>query len=499
MKFTFKPSPNYRGPLSTQRIMFELTLAIMAVLSFSLYYYYTALGADYGNHALLMILTAVGVSILTEVVWALAFKKKVIQYLKGSFPWVTGLLFVAMMGVNKPLYVIAVGSFVAIFIGKLLFGGFGHNIFNPAGVGRVVVVLSFGGFIVNSFPDIITGATPNQMMEKLGWVITNPEAVNAFLAKFGGLQNLAMGWYSGALGETSTLLIAAVGIYMAIRKIIDWRIPVVYMGSLFAFASVLALMKGMGLWYPIFHVVTGGAMFGAVFMLTDPVTSPTSIPGRIIFAFGAALLTFIIRVKANLPEGVIRSILFMNMMTPLIDSAMDGWPLKQIKKYVIVFTTVAAIGFATVGAVGLVVHYNAPEEPVEPPVVVITLGDPINIYEVSLPDKALITNTVVAGDVTTFTVSSDGYAVLEEEEGEGTPNVYEIKINTVTKTIVSVAYITFSDTKRIGDKTNSEIFLVQFKDLVIDDTSISVDVATGATYSSQSVIRAVLAAIKGVK
>jgi len=304
-----------------------------------------------------------------------------------------------------------------------------------------------------------------------------------------------MGWYSGALGETSTLLIAAVGIYMAIRKIIDWRIPVVYMGSLFAFASVLALMKGMGLWYPIFHVVTGGAMFGAVFMLTDPVTSPTSIPGRIIFAFGAALLTFIIRVKANLPEGVIRSILFMNMMTPLIDSAMDGWPLKQIKKYVIVFTTVAAIGFATVGLVGLVVNYNAPEEP---PVVVINLGDPIKIYEVKLPDNAVITNTVVAGDVTTFTVSADGYSMLKEE-GEGSTNIFEIKINTVTKKIVSVTYITFSDTPTIGDKTNSETFLVQFNDLIIDDTSISVDVATGATYSSESVIRAVLTAIKGVK
>lgn len=494
MKFNFRVSPNYRTPLSTQRIMTELTVGIALVLAYSVYFYFTKLGADYGIHALLMIATALGTSLVVEVLWALFYKKNIWKHLNTSFPWVTALLYVGMMGINKPLYVIFIGSFIAIFIGKLVFGGFGHNIFNPAGVGRAVSVLSFGGFITDKFADVITGATPNQVMETLGWVIKDPAVVTKYLDQFGGLWSLATGGYVGGLGETNTLLILAVGIYLAVRKIIDWRVPVVFLGSLFAFASILAVMKGMGIWYPLFHLMTGGAMFGAIFMITDPVTSPTSIPGRIVFAFGVALLTFLIRVKGSLPEGMIRSILFMNMMTPLIDRAFDGWAFEKVKKYAISLTVIGALGFLTVGVFANQVDYIAPVVEEEPVVTINLKGEPVVISQQSSP-TAVIVSEVAEGDVTIFVVNINGYAFESDHSDDPQPNTLEIKVNTATQVIESVAYVTFSDSKGIGDKTNSDVFLSQFVGISIVDEAASVDVVTGATVTSKSVIKAVNAAI----
>lgn len=493
MKFNFRVSPNYRAPLSTQRIMTELTVGIALVLAYSVYFYFTNLGSDYGMHALLMIGTALGTSIVVEILWALFYKKNILKHLNTSFPWVTALLYVGMMGINKPIYVIFIGSFIAIFIGKLVFGGFGHNIFNPAGVGRAVSVLSFGGFITNKFADVITGATPNQVMETLGWVITDPAVVTKYLDQFGGLWGLATGGYVGGLGETNTLLILAVGVYLAVRKIIDWRVPVVFLGSLFAFASILAFMKGMGMWYPVFHIVTGGAAFGAIFMLTDPVTTPTSIPGRILFAFGVALLAFLIRIKGSLPEGVIRSILFMNMMTPLIDRSFDGWAFEKVKKYAISLTVIGALGFLTVGVFASQVNYIEPVVEEEHVVTIKLKGEPLVISEQSSP-TAVIVSEVTEGDVTTFVVNINGYAFSSEDEEDPKPNTMEVKVNTTTQTLVSVAYVTFSDSKGIGDKTNSEVFLSQFVGLSIVNSTTSVDVVTGATVTSTAVIRAVNAA-----
>ncbi len=494
MKFNFRVSPNYRAPLSTQRIMTELTVGIALVLSYSVYFYFTKLGSDYGMHALLMIATALGTSIGVEILWALFYKKNILKHLNTSFPWVTALLYVGMMGINKPLYVIFIGSFIAIFIGKLVFGGFGHNIFNPAGVGRAVSVLSFGGFITDKFADVVTGATPNQVMETLGWVIKDPALVTQYLDKFGGLWGLATGGYVGGLGETNTLLILAIGVYLAVRKIIDWRVPVVFLGSLFAFASILAFMKGMGIWYPIFHIVTGGAAFGAIFMLTDPVTSPTSIPGRIVFAFGVALLAFLIRVKGSLPEGVIRSILFMNMMTPLIDRAFDGWAFEKVKKYAISLTVIGALGFLTVGVFANQVNYIAPVVEEEPVVTVSLKGEPLVISQETSPTAVVVSETA-DGDVTTFVVNINGYAFSSDHDEDPKPNTLEVKVNTATQTLVSVAYVTFSDSKGIGDKTNNEVFLSQFAGLSIVDATASADVVSGATVTSTSVIRAVNAAI----
>jgi Na+-translocating ferredoxin:NAD+ oxidoreductase subunit D len=493
MKFTFRPSPNYHQPLSTQRIMMELTICIALVLGYNVAYYFLVVGAEYGWHALAMIATSLGTAIAIESLWAFFYaKKNVIKYLSTSFPAVTALLFVGMMGVNKPLYVIFVGSLVATLVGKLVFGGFGQNIFNPAGVGRAFSVLAFGGFIASQFPDVVTGATPNNVMESLGWVITKPEAVSAYLNQFNGVWGLFSGQYIGALGETNTLLIMAVGVYLSFRKIIDWRVPVVFIGSLFAFATIIMFAKGMDWWYPFFFISTGGAMFGAVFMLTDPVTSPTSIPGRIIFAIGVAFLTTLIRVKGNLPEGVIRSILFMNMMTPLIDRVMDGWPLKSMKKYAFSIGSVVLVSLLTVGFTTGAISYIEPYVPEEEKP---TLGDPILFSSLGAEGLLNILNSTIDGDIITYTVEVDGFAVLEADwETDPKPNVLEIKINAASSTIVSVSFVTFSDSGQYEYKTNHPIFLNQFAGLSITVDN-SVDVSVGATFTVDSVIRAVKAAI----
>jgi Na+-translocating ferredoxin:NAD+ oxidoreductase subunit D len=493
MKFTFRPSPNYRQPLSTQRIMTELTICIAIVLGYNVGYYFLVVGAEYGWHALAMIATSLGTAVVVESLWAFFYaKKNILKYLSTSFPWVTALLFVGMMGVNKPLYVIFVGSLVATLIGKLVFGGFGQNIFNPAGVGRAFSVLAFGGFIASQFPDVVTGATPTTVMESLGWVITKPEAVSAYLNQFNGVWGLFTGQYIGALGETNTLLIIATGVYLSFRKIIDWRVPVVFIGSLLGFATIIMFAKGMEWWYPIFFISTGGAMFGAVFMLTDPVTSPTSIPGRIIFAIGVAFLTTLIRVKGNLPEGVIRSILFMNMMTPLIDRLMDGWPLKSMKKYAVSIGSVLLVSVVTIAFTTSAISYIEPYVPEEKKP---TLGEPILFSTLGVEGAISILSSTVASDVTTYLVEVDGFSVLEAEwETDPKPNVVEVKINTTSLTIVSVAFATFADSSQYEYKTNHPDFLNQFAglSLVIDN---SVDVSIGATYTTDSVIRAVKAVI----
>jgi Na+-translocating ferredoxin:NAD+ oxidoreductase subunit D len=492
MKFTYHVSPNYRQALSTQRIMLELSIGVLAVLLVNVGYYWMNVGTDYAIHALAMIGVALVVSILVEVLWAFGAKKAPLKQLMTSFPWVTALILVGMMGVNKPLYVVAIGTLVAILVGKLVFGGFGQNIFNPAGVGYAFIGLAFGGFIVSAFPDVVTGATPNTLIEKLGWVLPG-EAAAAYLDGFKGLTGLFTGQYIGGLGETNTLVIALVGIYLGFRKILDWRVPVFYIGSLFVFATLIMAIEGMGWWYPFFFVATGGAMYGAVFMLTDPVTSPTSIPGRMIFAIGAALLTTLLRVKGNLPEGVLWSILMMNMLTPLIDTTLDGWPLKQVKKYILTVGSVAVAALAGIALTTTAIAYIPPVVPQEDKP---TLGDPILFSAVTLAGKTTLLSSEIDGDVTTFVVSADGYAVLEDEHStEPQPNEFEIKINTATQTIVSVKFTAFRDSRIKKAFIDHPDFLDQFKGLSIIDPNASVDVSVGTTFTTESVIRAVVAAI----
>ena len=346
MKITLqRTSPNYRQKLSTQRIMRDLTIGLLVIVAYSLFYQFTSQDTtDYVVKAALIYLVALGVAFATEIVWALIHKDNIVDHLKGSFPWVTAIIFALTLPIGTPLYVTAIGSFIAIFFGKLVYGGFGFNIFNPALVGRVVVHLAFGGQLTTTLSngvDAVASATPAAALAATKWM------GEGFSYE---LMDLFLGNHGGTLGETCIWLILLVGVVLAFRRVFDARIPVAYLGTVLILSEVFALMNGLDpLTYPLVHLCIGGVVFGAVIMATDPVTSPTSPLGKILFGIGLGFLTMIIRLKANFPEGVLFSILMMNMLTPWIDSLVLGRTNKNIAKQW------ASIGLSLLLAIGCVV------------------------------------------------------------------------------------------------------------------------------------------------
>ena len=351
MKFTFNVSPNLRQQQSTKRIMFELMLGLAVVYLFSLVYYFAEYGSSYALQDVMLLLVSLAVALITESVFALVLKKDVKKYLSGSFGWITAIILTMMCTIDISPYALGVSTFFCIFFGKLLFGGFGNNIFNPAAFGRAVVFNAFVGATTN----VVTSATPLTVLATtFSWLPGSESAITQMMDSVGGLGTLFTGWYAGAIGETSALLILIVGAVLAYRQVIDWRVPVVYLGAIFVCTAIIAAFCGIGsynglpgfIWYPLVHLLSGGVVFGAVFMLTDPVTSPTSAQGRVLFALGAAILTVLIRMKANLPEGCLFSILIMNMLTPLIESAMDGKQLVIRNRARKAFAGLAIIGIA---------------------------------------------------------------------------------------------------------------------------------------------------------
>jgi len=495
MKYTFSVSPNLRQKQSTKRMMLELTIALLIVYAFSLFYYFKEYGSEYAIQAILMMATSLIVALATEVVWALFKKENIKKYITSSFGWITAVILTLMCPIDTQLYALGIATFFAIFIGRILFGGFGQNIFNPAAVGFAIIFASFAGAKV---ADVATAATPiTTMANTYHWLTVNETMISTLLDKFDGLWNLFLGWYPGGLGETSTLLLLVLGIILSIRKVIDWRVPVIYLGSIFVFASALALFCGMGdwLWYPIFHVCSGGVAFGAVFMLSDPVTSPTTREGKCVFALGAGIITVLIRVLANAPEGCMYSILIMNMLTPAIDQAFSGKQGALRKKACITLGVLAVLGIGTMYLANMKIVPAEPKKPEKPKTEILKMDDEyVNSMSASI-DAA----TPNADGSTTYTVTADGYASKEGPNMPNynhpfEPNVYEIVIAADGKTIVSLNVTVMKDTEYIGDKIMNAKYLDQFKgkDISTLNEVQKIDVVSGATFTVKSSMRALL-------
>lgn len=350
MKFSMSPAPFLRRKRTTLAIMLELTIALALVWLASIIYYFT-IGTNHGLQAILIGVVSTVTMMLVEFLFYLpkcikdgkeavsknselnCFKEtmKAMGYkLSHSFGWVSGLILALLLPVGTPLYVVVVSAIIAILVGKLLFGGFGYNIFNPAIVGRIFAQLCFGTSLAYGVEEsvsdftIFTGATITSQLSNNNWMTTGLDI---------DLWKLLLGNYQGTLGETFTLLILVIGVVLAIRKVIDWKVPVFYVGTLYLASLLAGLCGGYGLEsfeYALIQISIGGIMFGAVFCLTDPVTNPTSPSGKVIFAVGAALFTFVIRYFASAPEGVAYSILLMNMITPLIDRCIKGFTTKKL-------------------------------------------------------------------------------------------------------------------------------------------------------------------------
>lgn len=337
MKYVFHVSPNLQSKSSTPKIMRDLTIALLVLFVAAVVYYTMAWGVKYGLQAILLLVCSLVTTFVCEAVYAKVKKLDIKTTIQQSFGWVTAIILVLMCPISITPYAVIIATVFAIAVARLMFGGFGYNIYNPAAVGRAVIFASFSGAATN----LMTSATPTGVLAStFRWLPGTQDALQSYLNYTGGWGGLFLGTYPGALGETFGLLILLLGIWLIWRNVIDWRIPVFYCGTIACIALVVALLEGIEsyhgipgfLWYPALHLLTGGVLFGGVFMLTDPVTAPTVPSGRIFYAICAGAITALIRLKGNLPEGCLYSILIMNTFTPMIEGALDRPQLNQMKK-----------------------------------------------------------------------------------------------------------------------------------------------------------------------
>ena len=228
----------------------------------------------------------------------------------------TGILLAFNLPSNLPVWIIVIGALVAIGIGKLTFGGLGKNVFNPALVGRVFLLISFPaqmttwpepGFFPLQYLDATTGATTLNMLEHHFGTIPD-------------YSSLLIGNMSGSLGEVGALAILLGFIFMLWKRIIQWHIPVFIILTVFVFTGIMNLVNPAEYASPVIHILSGGLLLGAVFMATDYVTSPMTRPGMIIYAIGIGIITSVIRLWGAYPEGVSFAILIMNAVTPLLNT-----------------------------------------------------------------------------------------------------------------------------------------------------------------------------------
>ena len=291
-KLHISVSPHIHSKNSTQKIMLDVLISLLPA---------TIAGVViFGLQALLVIAVCVAVSVLAEFVFNKIVKKPLtISDLSAA---VTGLLLALNLPANIPLWQAAVGSLFAIVIVKCIFGGIGRNVVNPAITGRVFMLIAFTSMTTAAFPvDATAGATP------LAEIANGSEVV---------LTDLLLGNVGGSIGETCKVALLIGGVYLLIRRVITWHIPVSFIGTALLFTLAVHEFDFM---LALSLVLSGGLILGAVFMATDYVTSPTTPLGKIIFGIGAGLITVLIREWGIYPEGVSFAILIMNILNPYID------------------------------------------------------------------------------------------------------------------------------------------------------------------------------------
>jgi electron transport complex protein RnfD len=336
-KITVSCAPHIGGPFSTRRVMGDVIIALGPAMLAGLYFF--------RGYALVLLPTCVLSCVVTEWLCNLLRKKeKPLESLGDLSAVITGIILALSLPPAIPFWAAVIGGVFSIAVGKMVFGGLGSNIFNPAMVGRAFLAASFGMLMTTwtvpatidttlpevspAMPDAITQATPlgwsKQAIKNKADQMSNAARIDTDAPGSAGfvnaqLKSLFLGSTSGCLGETSKLAILLGGIYLLIRQVINWRIPVAVLVSTFIFGSIGYLANHAAYISPVSHLVTGGILLGAFFIATDPVTAPLTNKGAWLFGVGVGGLTILIRVVGEYPEGVMYSVLIMNGFTPLID------------------------------------------------------------------------------------------------------------------------------------------------------------------------------------
>lgn len=295
--------------------MYAVIIALIPAVLVSLY--------QFGLGALIVLVVAIGVSALTE--WAInkyLFARQDFTITDGS-AILTGLLLAMNLPSNLPAWIVAIGAVVAIGVGKMSFGGLGGNIFNPALVGRVFLLIAYPAQMtlwpeagqLTQYTDASTGATP---LGIISGVMHNTPGVS--LSDLPSAMELFLGLNTGSLGEVSALALLLGLAYLLYQRVITWHIPISVLGSALAFGAIMYFVDPNHYPAPHLHLLTGGMMLGAIFMATDYVTSPMSTRGQLLYGACIGLLTVIIRLWGAYPEGMSFAILIMNAFTPLINN-----------------------------------------------------------------------------------------------------------------------------------------------------------------------------------
>ena len=355
-KLVLSSSPHIKDSDSVRRIMYKVILALLPACIAGVYFF--------GWRAALVMLLTMAFCVGAEALWCFLAKKPVTGTISDGSAALTGLLLALNLPPQVPYWVCLIGAFLAIWLGKQVFGGIGNNPFNPALVARVGLLIALPAIMTTWQPargmspdsadaelwyspatiqelkdgkplDSVSCATP------LGVVGTTKKITDrSFEAEsnFEAVSNndlmfrYFLGQKGGCIGETSVLALLIGGIILVLFKLINWRVPVVYIGTVAVFAGIVHYFFPGVTPPPLFHLLTGGLILGAVFMATDMVTSPITPTGCIVFAFGCGVITTVIRIWGNYPEGVSFSNLFMNALVPLIDRYCTVRPFGYVAK-----------------------------------------------------------------------------------------------------------------------------------------------------------------------
>lgn len=351
--FAVSAAPHIKQKISVNSVMWQVVLALIPALLVGIFFF--------GIQSLLLTMYAVAAAVITEALIQ-KFRKVPITVSDGSAV-VTGILVAFNINSAAPWWLPVIGAVFAIAIGKQIFGGLGFNIFNPALLGRAFMMASWPTLMTagwkstnpmssifqssmnglrnlpSNVPDVVTSATPLGVVKALrDTTQISSDMANTVmdnLTSMDTLQDLFWGNIGGVIGEVSAAALLIGAAYLAWKHIIEWRIPVSYIGTVFVLVYAFGGINGMfsaSIMLPIFHIISGGLILGAFFMATDMVTSPVTKKGRLIFGFGCGVLTVVIRLIGGYPEGVSYSILLMNIAVPLIDRYTTPKTFGEVKK-----------------------------------------------------------------------------------------------------------------------------------------------------------------------
>ncbi len=311
------PSPHAHSKESTRKLMTDVVIALIPAFIVSVFYF--------GIGALIVTATSVISCLLFEYLIQRFVLKKPVSITDGS-ALVTGILLAFNLPSNIPVLIIVIGSFVSIAIAKMTFGGLGNNPFNPALVGRVFMLISFPVQMTiwpvpkglgTGYLDAVTGATPLAILKE---GLASGQSLPEIMEKLPSPAQMFLGDIGGSIGEVAAAALLIGFVWLLLRKVITWHIPVAVVGSIAVFTGILWLINPEKNADPMFHILAGGVLLGAIYMATDYVTSPMVPKAMLIYGCGIGIITVVIRVYGAYPEGVSFAILIMNAFVPLMNA-----------------------------------------------------------------------------------------------------------------------------------------------------------------------------------